>query len=351
MEKMINTQLIKVNPNSEIINQAGEIIRSGGLVAFPTETVYGLGANGLNGEACRKIYEAKGRPSDNPLILHIANFEMISRIAINVPHQAEKLLTAFCPGPLTLILPKSKAVPMSVTGGLETVGVRMPDNEIARALIKAANCPIAAPSANLSGRPSPVTAQAVYNDLNGKIPLILDGGACNFGLESTIVDLTTEVATILRPGAITKEMLEEVIGEVAIDSALVDDSKVPKAPGMKYTHYAPKIPMILIANKSGVESKLKIFRREMIKLISENKYVGVIASSKVISGISDLTDSNLIVNYGDNLKQIAANIYESLRYFDNVQADFIIMEGTVKTGIGAAIMNRLEKASSKIIYK
>ena len=202
-------KIINVRNASAIFAEAGEIIRSGGLVAFPTETVYGLGANGLKADACAKIYEAKGRPSDNPLILHVADRAMVDLVAKEVTPMAERILAAFAPGPVTVILPKCAEVPTSVTGGLSTVGVRMPDNDIARALIRAAGMPIAAPSANRSGRPSPTTAETVLADMDGKIPLILDGGSCRFGVESTIVDCTGEHAEILRPGAITREMLAE----------------------------------------------------------------------------------------------------------------------------------------------
>ena len=261
-------------PTRENIKRAGKLIRAGELVAFPTETVYGLGADGLNSTACRKIYTAKGRPSDNPLILHFANLSKVETAAKILP-AAEKLFAAFCPGPLTIILPKTKFVPDDVTGGLSTVGVRFPDNDIARALIKAADCPIAAPSANLSGRPSPTTPQAVFNDLRGKIEIILDGGACQFGVESTIIDVTSDIPEILRPGAITKEMLEEILGEVKVAKNSTDK---PRAPGMKYTHYAPKVPLTLIES-----SDEKIFRREIKNLRAENKIVGIMASHELIT--------------------------------------------------------------------
>ena len=329
-------------PIRENIKRAGKLIRAGELVAFPTETVYGLGADGLNSAACKKIYAAKGRPSDNPLILHFANLSQVECAAKILP-AAEKLFAAFCPGPLTIILPKSKFVPDDVTGGLSTVGVRFPDNDVARALIKAADCPIAAPSANLSGRPSPTNPQAVYEDMRGKIEIILDGGACKFGVESTIIDVTVDEPEILRPGAITKEMLEEILGDVKFAAST---SSKPRAPGMKYPHYAPKVPLTLIES-----SDEKIFRREIKNLRAENKIVGVIASSELIAKLD--AEKIISVNYGSrgDLKTIAANLYETLRSFDNLPAQIILAEGVEDKGLGVAIMNRLRKASTIKLLK
>ena len=327
-------------PTRENIKRAGKLIRAGELVAFPTETVYGLGADGLNSTACRKIYTAKGRPSDNPLILHFANLSKVETAAKILP-AAEKLFAAFCPGPLTIILPKTKFVPDDVTGGLSTVGVRFPDNDIARALIKAADCPIAAPSANLSGRPSPTTPQAVFNDLRGKIEIILDGGACQFGVESTIIDVTLDVPEILRPGAITKEMLEEILGEVKVASSISDK---PRAPGMKYTHYAPKVPLTLIES-----SDEKIFRREIKNLRAENKIVGIMASHELITKLDAEKIIPVIYGRRGDLKNIATNLYESLRNFDNLPAQVILAEGVEDFGLGVAIMNRLRKAATFIL--
>ncbi|MBR5913306.1 MAG: threonylcarbamoyl-AMP synthase [Selenomonadaceae bacterium] len=334
----MKTEILK--PIRENIRRAGKLIRAGELVAFPTETVYGLGADGLNAMACRKIFAAKGRPSDNPLILHFSHLSKVEQAAKILP-AAEKLFAAFCPGPLTIILPKTKFVPDDVTGGLSTVGVRFPDNDVARAFIKAADCPIAAPSANLSGRPSPTTPQAVYNDLRGKIEIILDGGACQFGVESTIVDVTCEVPEILRPGAITKEMLEEILGEVKVAPTITDK---PRAPGMKYTHYAPKVPLTLIESSDD-----KIFRREIKNLRAENKIVGVMSSQELISKLDE--EKIIPVTYGrrSDLKSIAANLYESLRNFDDLPAQIILAEGVEDFGLGVAIMNRLRKAATFIL--
>ena len=340
-------QIDNVKARKEALYEAGELIRRGEVVAFPTETVYGLGANGLDADACAKIYQAKGRPSDNPLILHVANRSMIDQIAARIPEKAEKLIAAFCPGPITLILPRKAIVPDRITGGLATVGVRMPEHDVARALIAAAGVPIAAPSANISGRPSPTTAESVLVDMEGKIPMVLDGGACDFGVESTIVDATGDKAVILRPGAITKEMLEEVLGEgsVIIDPALVGADSVPKAPGMKYTHYAPKAPLTLI---EGMPTRMaRAFQREVKRLQSEGHIVGVMASHEVLKELKELLPQELMADYGHqgNLPAIAANIYEALRSFDEKEADILLGEGTTSEGLGLAIMNRLHKAS------
>ena len=344
------TKIVKieqVKEQREALHEAGEILRSGGLVAFPTETVYGLGANGLDAEACAGIYAAKGRPSDNPLILHVANRSMVEQIAAVIPPLAEKLMAAFCPGPITLIMQRKAIVPDRITGGLSTVGIRMPENDVARALIQAAGVPIAAPSANISGRPSPTSAELTARDLDGRIPLILDGGPCHFGVESTIVDCTGDKAVILRPGAITREMLVELLGEemVAMDPALVGADVVPRAPGMKYTHYAPKAPLTLI---EGMPTRMvRAFQREVVRLQGEGQVVGVMASHEVLAGLREILPAELMADYGHqgNLPSIAANIYEALRSFDDKPADVLLGEGTTEQGLGLAIMNRLHKAS------
>ncbi len=282
----METELIKVKSiKDKAIEKAAKCIKNGGLVAFPTETVYGLGGDGLNPDAAAKIYEAKGRPSDNPLILHINNQRMLDKIVKEVTPIAKKIMTAFCPGPITIILPKADIVPHSVTGGLETVAIRMPDNDVVRELIRLADTPIAGPSANISGRPSPTTAQAVYNDLRGHIDMILDNGACEFGVESTIVDCTEDVPIILRPGAITKEMLEEIFPKVEIDGSIVGENIVPKAPGMKYKHYAPKADMILFEGKA--EKMALVMRKEIEKYKQQNKKIGLIISEEVANDLSE----------------------------------------------------------------
>ena len=254
----MKTIMQTINPESfrdEELEEACRILQKGGLVAFPTETVYGLGGDAMYSEASAKIYAAKGRPSDNPLIVHIADMDALEDIAQSVPEAAVKLADHFWPGPLTMIFPKKEAVPKSTTGGLETVAVRMPSHPVARALIRESGVYIAAPSANTSGRPSPTKAEHVKEDLDGRIDMILDGGAVGIGLESTIVDLSTGVPTILRPGYITGEMLEDVLGEVQVDPAILSQKMNPnivaKAPGMKYRHYAPKGQMTIIEGDTG----------------------------------------------------------------------------------------------------
>ena len=335
-------ELIKINSiKDEALTKAAEFIKKGGLVAFPTETVYGLGGDGLNSEAASKIYKAKGRPSDNPLILHINDQKMLHKIVNDVNSMAKKIMTAFCPGPITLILPKSDIVPSSVTGGLDTVAVRMPDNDIARELIRLSNTPIAAPSANISGRPSPTTAQAVYNDLHDRIDMILDGGACHFGVESTIVDCTEDVPIILRPGAITKEMLEELFPVVKIDKAIIGENVVPKAPGMKYKHYAPKANMILFEGSSA--KMADAIANKIVDYEREGKKVGLVVSSEVAEKLQH--ENTAIYGNQEDLLTIASDIYECLRFFDDKDVDIILAEGTTDKGIGLAIMNRLHKAS------
>ncbi|TCS78724.1 L-threonylcarbamoyladenylate synthase [Pectinatus cerevisiiphilus] len=344
----METEIIKVTPeDNEAIEKAAGLIKSGEVVAFPTETVYGLGANGLDTQASAKIYRAKGRPSDNPLILHIDSVEMLSMVTKKMPPMAVKILSAFCPGPVTMIVPKKETIPDTITGGLSTVGVRMPANPIARKLINLSGVPIAAPSANISGRPSPTTAASVYRDMKGRIPLILDGGAAGFGVESTIIDCTEEVPVILRPGAVTKEMLEEIFAEVRIDPALTKKDEIPKAPGMKYRHYAPKAPLVLFEGKK--EAMLGALAKALKKYQGEGQKVGIIASSEVIKALA----YDAVYDYGSNknLYAIASNLYNALLYFDDKDIDIILAEGTTQKGIGLAIMNRLKKASGQNIIK
>ena len=343
----METKVIRITDvatERDAIHEAAAILRAGGLVAFPTETVYGLGANGLDRTACAGIYAAKGRPSDNPLILHAADREMVDMAAREVPPLAEKLLAAFAPGPITLILPKRMEVPDSVTGGLDTVGVRLPENDIARALIRAAGIPVAAPSANLSGRPSPTNAAAVAADMAGRIPLILDGGSCRFGVESTIVDCTGDAAVILRPGAVTPEMLREVVGEVRIDPAL-KGAAIPRAPGMKYTHYAPRVPLTLIDAPAG--RRAAVFRREVEKRQAAGETVGLIVSEEVAAALEDIIPLELRGVYGraGDLAAMAAHLYDTLRSFDRKPATVLLGEAVAPEGLGLAVMNRLEKAS------
>ena len=331
------------------IRRAGDILKEGGLVAFPTETVYGLGGNALDAQASAKIYAAKGRPSDNPLIVHIADWDAIYKIASEIPPEAKKLADAFWPGPLTMILKKSDAVPMATTGGLDTVAIRMPSNEVARALIRAGGGYVAAPSANTSGRPRPTCAAHVAQDLGGKIEMIIDGGNANIGLESTIVDLTEGKPTILRPGYINQEMLEQVLDEVEMDRGLISpDSNVhPKAPGMKYRHYAPKADLII------VEGEAARVREKINELVRENLAAGKKA------GVIGTDESLLYYKEGDvrsigSRKEeitIAQHLYSILRDFDESDISVIYSESFETPKIGQAIMNRLIKAAGHQIIK
>ena len=331
------------NINQEIMEEAGAILKQGGLVAFPTETVYGLGANALDEEAAKKTYAAKGRPSDNPLIVHIARLEDLGAIVESVPLIVDEIAAHFWPGPLTMIFNKNEKVPLGTTGGLETVAVRMPDDEIARELILAGGGYVSAPSANTSGRPSPTTAQHVAEDLNGKIEMILDGGSVDIGVESTILDMTVDPPMILRPGAITKEMLSEVIGEVAVDETLISENsnKAPKAPGMKYRHYAPKAEMIIINGepKEAVRA-IKQIAYEQVRL---GYKVGIIASNESLNEYT--TGIIKCIGSRENEKTVARNLYKVLREFDEEEVDYIYSEAFPEAGIGTAIMNRLGKAA------
>lgn len=338
-------------PDQNILQQAGDIIKQGGLVAFPTETVYGLGADGLQEQASRKIYEAKGRPSDNPLILHIAKLESIKELSVDIPESAYALAKAYWPGPLTMILKKSSKVPYGTTGGLDTVAIRMPKDEIALGLIEASGCYIAAPSANTSGRPSPTMAKHVFEDLNGKLELILDGGQVGIGIESTIVDLTSKTPMILRPGFITKEMLEQVIGPVSIDSAILAKNQEknfkPKAPGMKYKHYAPKADLTIF--QGDIEKVVAHINQLTSCKLSEGETVGIIATEET----KDQYVQGMVRTIGSrqNEASIAHGLYAVLRDFDELEVDVIYGESFEEDGFGQAIMNRLLKAAGYHIVK
>ena len=326
-----------------VMAEAGEILKQGGLVAFPTETVYGLGANALDEEAAKKTYAAKGRPSDNPLIVHIADLSYLGAIVKEIPEAALKLAEAFWPGPLTMIFEKSEKVPYGTTGGLDTVAVRMPGDEIARDLIIAGGGYISAPSANTSGRPSTTTAQHVEEDLFGKIEMIVDGGPVDIGVESTIVDMTVAPPMILRPGAVTKEMLEKEIGEVTVDEAIIKaDSKIaPKAPGMKYRHYAPKADLTVV---EGDERDVIAYINAMIKEASvKGLKCGVIATKETEGCYAD-ADVKCAGTRADEMT-IAAGLYRILREFDGDGVDVIYSEAFYSDGIGSAVMNRLLKAA------
>ncbi|MCM1268581.1 MAG: L-threonylcarbamoyladenylate synthase [Bacteroidales bacterium] len=323
--------------------EAGEIIKAGGLVAFPTETVYGLGGDALNPASARKIYEAKGRPSDNPLIVHIAEMEALPAIVESVSETAKKLASLFWPGPLTMIFKKSERVPRETTGGLDTVAVRMPVHDVARDFIRAAGGYVAAPSANRSGRPSPTAAEYVAEDMEGRIEMILDGGQAVLGLESTILDLTVEPPMLLRPGFVTEEMLEVALGEVAVDETLIrdDSGQAPKAPGMKYRHYAPKGELILV--KGSAEAVTERINAILAEGSAKNKKTGVIATNATIGNYA--ADVRFSVGEKGSAKTAAERLYRILRECDDEGVELICSECFDGGGVGAAVMNRLMKAA------
>ena len=342
----MKTQVFTIKDNQ--INQqdmkaAAEIIRSGGLVAFPTETVYGLGGDATRADASRKIYEAKGRPSDNPLIVHIADFSQLGQIVEKVPPEAELLAKHFWPGPLTMILHKNHVIPYETTGGLDTVAIRMPAHPVALAFLRESGCMIAAPSANTSGRPSPTSAAHVREDLQGRIDGIIDGGEVEIGIESTIIDLTEETPCVLRPGYITMDMLREVLGEVKLDPGIVsENTKVPpKAPGMRYRHYAPKADMTLVeGNAAKVVAKIN----QMAEQAKSRGYkVGIVATEETKA--SYRWGEVVSVGSREDEAEVAHHLYRVLRKFDELGVDVIYSECFDTAGVGQAVMNRLLKAA------
>lgn len=339
--KKINEEKLELG----CLQDAAAILQRKGLVAFPTETVYGLGGDALDTEAAKKIYAAKGRPSDNPLIVHIADVDSLRDLAKEVPKQAYQLADKFWPGPLTMIMPKSSKVPYGTTGGLNTVAIRMPSNKIALQLIRESGVYIAAPSANISGRPSPTKAEHVIEDLSGKIDMIIDGGSVGIGLESTIVDLTGMVPTILRPGYITKEMLEEVVGTVEVDRTItaksIDPNLRPKAPGMKYKHYAPKADLTIVeGTEQAVIDKINKYASQKME---EGYRVGIIATDETFPRYK--ASCVMTIGSRNDDEQIARGLYAILRDFDEQHVDVIYSEGFADGNLGQAIMNRLLKAA------
>lgn len=335
--------------DDKAIQTAGKIIKQGGLVAFPTETVYGLGGDALNPDSSQKIYAAKGRPSDNPLIIHICKLEDIDKIISVFPDQAKKLAQEFWPGPLTMVLPKSDMVPKETTGGLDTVAVRMPVDPIALSFIEAAGGYVAAPSANVSGRPSPTSSRYVEEDMYGRIEMIIDGGDVEIGLESTIVDLTGKVPMLLRPGRITLEMLKEILGEVEVDKTILAGNAAgrPKAPGMKYKHYAPKGELTIIAGES--QAVVKKINELAVRGMQQGEKIGIIGTEENISFYQGHSIKS--VGKRDDEVSIAKHLYRILREFDDEGITLIYSESFSAGGMGQAIMNRLLKAAGhQIVY-
>lgn len=336
-------QLDEEHIDQAAMEEAGRVICAGGLVAFPTETVYGLGGDALNAASSGRIYAAKGRPSDNPLIVHIADMDGLEKITAQVPEIALRLADRFWPGPLTMIFKKADCVPHATTGGLDTVAVRMPFNKIARELIRASGRYIAAPSANLSGRPSPTDAKHVIQDLYGRVDMILDGGESDIGLESTIIDLSGERPVILRPGYITEEMLGELIAGIETDKGILDMNSdiAPKAPGMKYRHYAPKGSLAIVEGEQEQVTAYINSRLEEHK--AEGKRTGVIATDETAAGYR--ADSVKSVGKRGDESTIAKHLFRILREFDDEEIQIIYAEAFESTGVGCAIMNRLLKAA------
>ena len=349
----MDTVIRKIDVNNidrEVMEEASQVLHRGGMVAFPTETVYGLGADALDEKASAKIYAAKGRPSDNPLIVHISDIEQLDKLVCEIPDNAKKLMDAFWPGPMTLIFKKSGLVPDGTTGGLDTVAVRMPNHKAALELIRTSGVAIAAPSANTSGRPSPTTAAHVADDLSGKIDMIIDGGAVGIGIESTIVDVTSEIPMVLRPGYITMEMLEKVVGKVGIDKAItgpVSPDVKPKAPGMKYKHYAPKAELTMF--KGELKNVVEHINNLTDKNVKSGIKTGIIACEET----KDMYKAAEVLSIGsrNNEDTIAHNLYGVLRKFDDMNVDVIYGETFEDNRLGQAIMNRLLKAAGYHVEK
>lgn len=334
--------------NMEAIQRAGRILKEGGLVAFPTETVYGLGGNALDSRSSIKIYAAKGRPSDNPLIVHIADIEKLSEIVTEIPEKAKILAEKYWPGPLTMIFPKTDIVPRETTGGLDSVAVRFPSDRIAQELIRAAGGFVAAPSANTSGRPSPTMADHVMEDLGDAIDMIIDGGQVGIGLESTIVDFTEEIPVVLRPGYVSLDMIREVLGDVRMDKGLLitDSSVRPKAPGMKYRHYAPQADLTIVEGE--MDAVVRVINEFAAEAAAQGRQVGIIATDET----RDKYPLGVVKSIGsrEDEDSIGHHLFEVLREFDHCQVSAIYSEAFFTPRIGQAIMNRLLKAAGhKII--
>ncbi|MDD4188558.1 MAG: L-threonylcarbamoyladenylate synthase [Eubacteriales bacterium] len=341
----MKTRVLKVDPSNidaDSIREAAEVIKAGGLVAFPTETVYGLGASALDEKAIRKIFTAKGRPQDNPLILHVAAVSQAAEAVEFFPPNAKILIDKFWPGPLTLVMKKSSKVPSVVTGGLDTVAVRMPSDPVALELIRCSNVAIVAPSANISGHPSTTNAQHVIDDLSGKIDLILDSGPCRVGVESTVLDLTISPPAVLRPGGTTLESLRQVLGNVVYSPFLTERPSQPRSPGMKYAHYLPKADMYIVRGNIGdVVKKIRALASEYKK---RGISVGVLATDQTASeyeGFAVLSAGNR-----DRPESIAECFFGILRRFDKMNVSIILSEAIDAEGVGMAVMNRMEKAAA-----
>lgn len=330
-DEMMITEILKIEDNLDTLKRAGEIIKTGGLVAFPTETVYGIGANGLSPEATEKIFKAKGRPSDNPLILHVRDIAGAEEIG-EINPCARKIFEKFSPGPITVVVKKLPHVPHCVTGGLDTVAIRIPSGKIARKLIEFSACPIAAPSANLSGKPSPTAFEHVKDDLNGRVDMIIDGGGIEVGIESTVIDTTCNPPMILRPGGITLEMLREILPDVTQEKHMpeTDANYRPRSPGMKYKHYAPRAKVIVFENKSKIQPEIDALKE---------KKVGVFCRD------TSYYTADMIIKWGKTSSDAAKQLFFALREFDKAGMDYILCEAPDSDGIGIGVRNRLYKSA------
>jgi len=342
IEWIVDSNVDNLVFSTEIL-EAADQIKNNQVVAFPTETVYGLGGNAESDEAIDRIFQAKGRPSDNPLIVHIAAKDQVDRYVEHIPDKAKALMDAFWPGPLTIVLRHNRTLSTRVTAGLSTVAIRMPDHPVALAIIEAADRPIAAPSANRSGRPSPTTAAHVHEDLSGRISGIVDGGPTGVGVESTVVDCTSVDVMILRPGGTTKEAMEEVVGEVLVDRALTETDQAPRSPGMKYTHYAPTAPLVL------VEGKLSFFCEQIEYAQGQGKRVGVLITNEYKGQTT--ADKEVLIGSSEDLSTVAQQLYRSLRSFAENEVDVIFAQVFPESNLGSAIMNRLNKAAGGTIVR
>lgn len=336
----MQTQFVKITEENkkEAIKKAGRIIKSGGLVVFPTETVYGLGADALNVKAVKRIFKAKGRPSDNPIIVHVGNASQLKLLAENVSENHKKLSKKFWPGPLTLVFKKKREISDAVSGGLPTIALRMPENTLARELIKSAGTPIAAPSANISGRPSGTSGKDIFDELKGKVEMVLDAGPSKIGVESTVLKLTDDSALILRPGAVTKEMLQRVLKTFPVIFAK-NKKDLHASPGTKYRHYAPEAKLEIL-------SPLKILSRAET-LEKKNKKIGIITAKKYEKYLKKYKPNVFILGDEKKLPQISRNLYKALRFFDDKKIDVILCQSFKEKGLGTAIMDRLKRASSE----
>ena len=349
------TRILKIdpfNPPEDKIRECALVLRRGGLVAFPTETVYGLGADIYNVRAVLRVFEVKKRPPDNPLIVHISNFDQLREVALDVPDYLERLLQQVWPGPLTVVLRKAAEVPKEVTGGLETVAVRMPAHPIALLLIKSAEVPIAAPSANISGRPSPTTAEHVVEDLQGLIEIIIDGGETLFGIESTIIDFTRDPPVLLRPGPIPVERVKRLLGKNVIIPEFARGLGEPEralSPGVKYRHYAPRTELLLVESR-GEYSLKRIVQavRELASDLGKSRKVCIISTLETEFEYRDLDAEVLVLGSRENMYQVAHNLFKTLRALDSLHVDVAIVEGFEERGLGLAVMNRLRKAASRV---